>query len=323
MAYLIPKELNEIRKDAVMHENGQTIMNAATLYYGGAKTGKTRLITRAFNGSNYIFLDFDRNYESTIKQMQANGATYYNGKNAKNVLVQLMNGKISNEIIIIDALGAVISSLCRAYIDANTVTNESGNQWLTEEGQVLKEAYESKSIGNIAEPTRIFFNSIIEPMTRNGNSVNFIHHTTQNAHGEKMEGNKGVWLSLFDFTYEMNRETKNYHLIADRLPIAPATIGEDNVFDRINAIIESSKEAGEVDGAYVYYAPYKAITDNKTARKVVDEMVRNGVVKKVKVSRKEYLDVELRITVDGQCIRNEDLWTPLYKSTSIDTKEEV
>jgi len=204
----IPTSKNKYRVDAFMASNNIAIMNAACMYYGGAKKGKTRTLTAAFAGSEYVFLDFDRNYESTAKNIEDRDGIYFNGSNAWDVLHQLADGEISGGIFIIDALGSVSKKLAI--------------RWNTR-----LEPIDVSHIGVTHEATVDFFNRVIEPMTANNNSVNFIHHTTQSGSGknagEKMEGNKGAWLSAFDFTYSMT-EPGVFNLDAGRLPIAPKTI---------------------------------------------------------------------------------------------------
>lgn len=307
---VMPTAPNAIRHDAYMHSNGHSIMNASVMYYGGAKTGKTRLIIKAFSGADYIFLDLDRNYESTINEITKSGARYFNGSNAIEILYQLMDGKGKNEVVIIDALGSIVKLLCRKFIKQHTGKDDK----LDEVGIAISEA--EKGIGVNHADTVTFFNHIIEPMTRNSNSINFIHHTTQNKMGEKMEGNQGAWLSVFDFTYEMNRETKTFVLKAGRLPIAPNSIGVDNIYDRINKTLIDNQESTEVSGKQKMLTPYKKFSDNHAMRMTLNPLVKNGTVKKVKVGRKEYLESELVITAKGQCEENEfNNFIPLYSPT--------
>lgn len=309
-AFTKPTEPNIKRKNAYLHKNGYSIINAATMYYGGAKTGKTRLLISAFKGSDYIFLDFDRNYESTINEIEKSGANYYNGDNARDVMLQFMRGEVSNEVVIIDALGAVVKPLCREFITYHTRTNTDGTETRDWEAEAI--SYAMPGIGINGEDTRTFFNHIVEPMTRNGNSVNFIHHTTQNQ-VEKMEGNKGAWLSVFDFTYEMNRETKTFRLEADRLPIAPDSIGFDNVYGRINKILIDNAEIVENDGNVLSLTPYKCFHNNKTARLILNDLLKCEKIAKVKIGKKEYLDSELKITELGQCRKNDlGVLVPVY-----------
>lgn len=310
---------NIIRQDATLHKNGHSIMSAATMYYGGAKTGKTRLVVSAFKGSNYIFLDFDRNYKSTINEIIKAGARYYNGKNAIDILSQVMLGKAENEIIIIDALGSVVKGLCRAFIREHTNINEDKTE--TKDWEAVAVELAIPGIGTNHTDTATFFNHIIEPMTRNNNSINFVHHTTQNMSGEKMEGNKGAWLSVFDFTYQMDRETRTFKLEADRLPIAPKTIGFDNVYARINRIlkenaesieIETENEDGSVETTNILLTPFKKFSDNKTTRLILNPLIQDGLVKKFKSGKKEYLETRLVITSEGQCEKVDDVLTPMY-----------
>ena len=98
----LPTVLPEPREDAFLYSNGTTIMNASTMFYGGAKTGKTRTIIKAFKGCDYFFLDFDRNYSSTIQDITNSGAKYYQGNQAFGILSQLMSGEIKNVIGLIE-----------------------------------------------------------------------------------------------------------------------------------------------------------------------------------------------------------------------------
>ncbi len=295
------------RKDAYLNRNGYSIMNASVMYYGGAKTGKTRLLISAFSGSEYIFLDFDRNYESTIKEIEKSGAMYFNGASAYDVLFQLMNGTIHDAVVVVDALGSIVKPLCRKFMKQHIHENN-----IDEDGTAINEAM--GGIGINHADTVTFFNHIIEPMTQNRNSINFIHHTTQNMSGEKMEGNQGSWLSVFDFTYGMDRETKTFKLRADRLPIAPHTVGEDNVYQRINKILQDNKETIDIDGVQTYLTPYKKLNDNKTVRLILNQLIKDKFIRKIKISRKEYLDSELIITNQGQCKTEADgSLAPKYK----------
>ncbi len=314
-AFTMPTEPNIIRDNARLHKNGYSIINGAIMYYGGAKTGKTRLLISAFKGSNYIFLDFDRNYKSTIDEIIKSGANYFNGANARNVMLQLMNGEVSNEIVIIDALGAVVKPLCRAFIKEHS-TEQEGYTILDWEAEAIKEAM--KGIGINGEDTRTFFNHIVEPMSRNGNSINFIHHTTQNASGEKMEGNKGAWTSVFDFTYQMDRETKTFRLEADRLPIAPQTIGFDNVYERINKILRDKAEVHNFEElGMIHLCPYKYITNNTTSRLIMNGLLEDGLVKRIKVGKTYYIDSKSVINEHGQNrVDDQGLLHPLYKKAT-------
>ncbi len=293
MGLTLPTEAVELREDAYLHSNGTAIMNACSMFYGGAKTGKTRLLTKAFNGSGYIFLDFDRNYTSTVNGIIESGALYFNGKAALDILYQIMDKKLKNTVVVVDALGSVIKRMCNRFI-----TNHTNSDDLDEDAILLKDSIRGIGINHSDSVT--FFNLVIEPMTKNGNSINFIHHTTQNMGGEKMEGNKGAWLSVFDFTYSMNREKRVFELEAGRLPIALETIGEDNIYDRLNKMISDKAETITVDENQKLLTKFKYISDNKSLRTLVNPMILDERIEKIKVGRIEYLDSTLLINTSGQ-----------------------
>lgn len=290
---ILPSEGYIPRDDAYLHANGVTVMNASTMFYGGAKTGKTRTIIKAFKGCDYFFLDFDRNYESTIQDIIDSGARYFNGSAAYDILYQLMDGNISNVTVVVDALGSVIKPLCLKFISKHASDGRAD-----EEARMLQESI--KGIGKDHADSVTFFNLIIEPMTRNGNSINFIHHTTQNMQGEKMEGNKGAWLSVFDFTYSMDRASKTFKLEAGRLPVALNSIGTDNIYDRINKTIEEKAETIEIDGRQKLLTKYSHLSANKNFRTILNPLVIQGKVNKIKNGRTEYLDANLKINAQGQ-----------------------
>lgn len=281
----------QVRENANLNAvNGVSLHNAAVMWYGRAKSGKTRTLIQAFNGAEFLFLDFDRNYRSTIESIQNSGATYLNGDTAFNVLTQLASGRGNNQIVIIDALGSVVTRLVSWFI----ITN-SNDGTMNNDARRMDEI--KKNIGVSHEATVTFFNLIIEPMTRNGNSINFIHHTTENNVGSKMEGNKGAWLSVFDFTYMLNVDRHVFELEAGRLPIAPNVIGENNprqmLIQAITESIESLRVLPHLQLREV--APWNKIYKSKqTIRPLMNQLKENGTIVFVTVegSKAAYIDVQ-------------------------------
>ena len=52
------------RGNASKHtKNANVLMNSSTLWYGGPKTGKTTILAKTFNNTDYVMLDFDNNYD--------------------------------------------------------------------------------------------------------------------------------------------------------------------------------------------------------------------------------------------------------------------
>jgi len=266
-----PKTASIIRKNAFLASNGVSIMNASVMWYGGAKKGKTRTVISAFSGVDYIFLDFDRNYESTINEITKTGAIYYNGSAAEDVLIQLMEGTITEAVVVIDSLVHAITILVKYYLVGQK----------DEEFERLK-----PYIGVSHEATSMFFNKLIYPMLVS-NSINFIHHTTQNMTGEKMEGNKGSWLSVFDFTYKLDND--KFILEAGRLPCAPTTVGKENLYDRLKKCISDNNENTEVSGKKMNVTAKATVTKNKALRTVLDELISKGEVIEVKEGSKKYV----------------------------------
>ncbi len=100
------------RGSAYLHQdNSNIVMNSSAMWYGSAKGGKTRILTKAFTGSNYIFLDFDANYDDVADLITKAGGVYLNGREAWRVLYQLMDKDIKDAVIIIDALNDVKSAM--------------------------------------------------------------------------------------------------------------------------------------------------------------------------------------------------------------------
>ena len=269
-----PKAASIIRKNAFLASNGVSIMNASVMWYGGAKKGKTRTIISAFSGVDYMFLDFDRNYESTINEIKKTGASYYNGYAAEDVLVQLMKGRITEAVVVIDSLVHAIAILARYYL-----ISPAGKK--DDEFKRLK-----PYIGVSHEATSMFFNKFIYPMLES-NSINFIHHTTQNMMGEKMEGNQGSWLSVFDFTYKLDGD--KFILQAGRLPCAPTTVGKENLYDRLKKCISDNNENIEVSGEEMNVTAKATVTNNKALRTVLDELISKGEGIEVKKGNKKYV----------------------------------
>jgi hypothetical protein len=284
---IIPYYPVTIREDAYLNlANGVSLHNAAVIWYGRAKSGKTRTLIQSFQGENFLFLDFDRNYRSTIEGITLSGGQYLNGDSAFDVLTQLANGNGTNRIVIVDALGSVISRLTSWFINQDA-ENQDANR-LTD----LK-----SHIGITHEATVAFFNLIIEPMTRNGNSINFIHHTTENNQGSKMEGNKGAWLSVFDFTYHLDTNKKVFLLEADRLPIAPKVIGDNSprqmLILEIKEHIEILKE--KISGEEMEVAGWNEIYKSKLSIRPLMNLLKSDgsiIMVKVEASRAEYIDVK-------------------------------
>ena len=280
-----------IRENAVLNlANGTSLHNAAVMWYGRAKSGKTRTLIQAFSGEKFLFLDFDRNYRSTIESIQNSGATYLNGDAAFDVLTQLASGRGSDQIVIVDALGSVVTRLVSWFIDHNTVNDNMS--------VAAKQIIElKKNIGVSHEATVTFFNLIIEPMTRNGNSINFIHHTTENSQGSKMEGNKGSWLSVFDFTYVLNVDRKVFELEAGRLPIAPNVIGSNNPRQMLIQAIKDSIESLRVlpQLQLMEVALWNKIYKSKQSiRPLMNQLKENGTIifATVESSKAVFIDVQ-------------------------------
>lgn len=278
----------EYRADAELNPfNGVSIHNAATMWYGRAKSGKTRALIEAFTGEKFIFLDFDRNYISTIREIEKSGAIYLNGDAAFNVLTQLAIGRGFHYVVIIDALGSIITRLARWFI-------ENSND--VDSVKRMKESIQL--IGVSHEATITFFNLLIEPMTRNYNSINIIHHTTENHNGSKMEGNKGAWMSVFDFTYRLDPEKKAFFLEAGRLPIAPNTVGlsqspRKHLIELIKKHAEMRQDfsTGEAMEVAEWNTIYKASQD---VRPLMRQWLQEGkiIMTKVISSRAKYIDIQ-------------------------------
>ena len=112
-----------------------------------------------------------------------------------------------------------------------------------------------------------------------------------------MEGNKGAWLSVFDFTYMLNVDRRVFELEAGRLPIAPKVIGEHNPFqlliDAINNNIESHRTVPLQQIKEV--APWNKIYKSKLSiRPLMNQLRQNGIIVFIDVvgSRAAHIDVE-------------------------------
>jgi len=277
----------EYRTNAELNTfNGVSIHNAAIMWYGRAKSGKTRALIEVFAGENFIFLDFDRNYESTIKGIQKSGAIYLNGDAAFEVLTQLSSGRGFQYVVIIDALGSIIKRLARWFIQTSDDYDAVARM---KESLLL--------IGVSHEATLTFFNLVVEPMTKNSNSINIIHHTTENNNGSKMEGNKGAWLSVFDFTYRLDSDKKAFFLEAGRLPIAPKTVGlsktpRKQLVELIKNYTESCQD--QISGQFMDVAPWnKILKSSLYVRPIMNQLLKEGKIITIKVlnSRAVYIDV--------------------------------
>lgn len=207
------------RGSATKHLNNKNVlMNSANLYYGGPKTGKTTIISKAFKDTDYVFLDFDNNYDDMHNIITVNGGDYYNGIDATNLLYQLLDGNITDSVVVIDAMNDVKMKM----LDYQIKTIQD-NEDIVENLIRIKNA----GIGQFQEPTSLWFTYTIQVMVNNSNSINFIHHTTQNAQGEKLEGNKAAYASKFDHVYGIIRDNdKSYFALETaRSSIAEDTIG--------------------------------------------------------------------------------------------------
>ncbi len=285
-----PKEKCKGRSNPTV-VNDTAILNAVNIFYGGAKAGKTTTLVNTFtkNKVEFIFLDFDRNYQFTVDKIQKSGAVYLNGSAAYDVLDQLMSGKPNGAVVILDALGSIRNYMVDKFIADNVGTDEA------EHLQGIKH-----NIGVTHDATVAFFNYIVEPMSH-GNSINFIHHTTQTMHGEKMEGNKGAWSSVFDNIYRMDRESRSFILENSRCyDIAPKTIGVvDPIITKINSIrVNKAKYNDELGKNLV---ERKFLTNHPEIRDFIKVLDASNNLEYVEVPRdkKKYLDADIDITRVG------------------------
>lgn len=228
-----------LRGSASKHlNNANVLMNSANLFYGGPKTGKTTIIAKAFKGTDYIFLDFDNNYDEMQQLIIVNGGKYFNSIDAKALLKQLLLGDITDTVVIIDAMNDVKMMMIDyrlAHLD-----NTKDSDLITTLERVKK-----AGIGQFQEPTSLWFTHTIQVMMNNSNSINFIHHTTQNALGEKLEGNKAAYASKFDHVYGIVRDNdKSYFALETaRSSIAEETIGmEKSIADATKYMLAVFKD---------------------------------------------------------------------------------
>jgi hypothetical protein len=248
------------------------------MWYGPAKSGKTRTIIRALQGTDYLFLDFDRNYEDVAQDIEDLGGHYYNGTNAIDVLFQIAEGKAENRVIVIDALNSVVGMLVKHY-------NKSPEGL---EYPILN----PNNIGRLQEDTVDFFNKVIYKMENNSNSINFIHHMTENMLGSKMEGNAGAWKSVFDITYEM--EDGKFVLKTSRTKIPPSTVGADTAIQRLEAIIAENEAIIHPEGyAEEFLACHKRhIMNIKALRPLLEQLLEEGFLEEVRYGNKLYVKVK-------------------------------
>jgi hypothetical protein len=221
------------RGNASKHtKNANVLMNSSTLWYGGPKTGKTTILAKTFNNTDYVMLDFDNNYDGMQDLIISNGGRYFNSTAAVELLHQLLDGRITNTVVIIDALNDVKMMMLDYQIKVLNykLTQDEYKDDYHDMSELKENLQRSKGagIGQFQEPTSVWFTNTIGKMTNNSNSINFIHHTTQNANGEKMEGNQSAYASKFDHVYAIVRQEdkKSYfELQTGRSNIAEHTIG--------------------------------------------------------------------------------------------------
>ena len=294
------------RGSATKHPNNDNvIMNSANLFYGGPKTGKTRLIVTAFKNTDYVFLDFDNNYDDVAQLIIDNGGKYYNGKNAVMLLEQLLTGKITDTVVIIDAMNDVKMLMLDIQIERLTsVILKSKDADKVNEYVALQKTLErvkKAGIGQFQEPTSIWYTHTIGKMLNHSNSINFVHHTTQNAQGDKMEGNQSAYASKFDTVYAIARQDINksyFDLQTQRSNIAELTIGlEKGLKDAENYMIAMFNN--------------KVKTSDLTMTGTELDKAFNSIAKWVKPFKKEVLKIAFIRGTKGKNV-----------SWSIKTKEE-
>jgi len=235
---IFDKKAVETRGYASLHKtNKNVVMNSSAMWYGPAKSGKTRMLINAFKGSNFIFLDMDYNYADVVSLVEQAGGIYINGEQAFDVACQLMDKDITDTVVIIDALNDVKTRLLRHYIS-------NLNESIDKEEISSCEAAMSR-IGISQEATTIWFERTIKKMINNSNSINFIHHTTENNGGSKVEGNAGAWAAKFDITYKIEKADNEsyFHLTHQRSNIAPERVELSKTLkDQIEVILERLPE---------------------------------------------------------------------------------
>jgi len=225
------KQINRV--DPKPHkDNKNVIMSSVAMYYGGPKQGKTRTLTTVFKGSDYIFLDFDSNYDSMRKKIETSGGQYFNGDNAFRLVDQLLMGTITNQVVILDAMNDI-----KMYMMRKVIEMEKDEDVARELTRVLK----SGKIGNMQEETSTWYKATFGKMVNNSNSINVIHHTTASMGGEKMEGNQAAYMSKFDITYMIKKDESSgdsyFELVEQRDLVAPQTLNMNKGID------EAVKEA--------------------------------------------------------------------------------
>ncbi len=112
-----------------------------------------------------------------------------------------------------------------------------------------------------------------------------------------MEGNKGAWLSVFDFTYVLIVDRKVFELEAGRLPIAPNVIGDTNPRQMLIQAIKDSIESLRVVPLLqlMEVAPWNKIYKSKQSiRPLMNQLRENGIIvlATVEGSKAVYIDVQ-------------------------------
>ena len=216
------------RQQPKLHpKNDKVLMSSTYMLYGGAKTGKTRTVIEAYKDTDFIYLDFDRNYEDIAQKVSENGGHFFAGLDARNFLEHVIAGHIKDTVIIIDALGSTIGLLCQIFYELYSDTDYE---------RELRSA--EPLIGTRHSQTAVFFNYVLAKPLDLNNHIAFIHHTTMNQGGEKMEGNMGAWLSLFDAVYHLE-SYGTFVLESSRTKLAPKTLDDVLIIDRLNHALRS------------------------------------------------------------------------------------
>jgi hypothetical protein len=112
-----------------------------------------------------------------------------------------------------------------------------------------------------------------------------------------MEGNKGAWLSVFDFTYHLDTNKKVFLLEADRLPIAPKVIGDNSPRQMLILEIKEHTEIlkEKISGEEMEVAGWNEIYKSKLSIRPLMNLLKSDgsiVMVKVEASRAEYIDVK-------------------------------
>ncbi len=241
------KSLNTTRGNPYHHIlNDNVVMNSANLFYGKSKSGKTRTLIQSFAGAEFIYLDFDRNYADIVELVEKNGGHYYNGKNAVAVLRELLRGNIEKTVVIIDSLQDVKKLMLK--LRYGIVLEEDSALAENIVGLMMNGA-----VGIDADDTAAWFTHTISRMVNDSNSINFIHHTTDNNQGSKLAGNSSAYKSKFDTTYVIINESEStyYKLEAGRSNIPKNIVGSQrNYTDAMDWIKEkfTSRGATKMNG---------------------------------------------------------------------------